>query len=113
MSSADSVVYNPTWTFYSHGNADQDYKTVFPQDIVNRLEIIMTADTWNKIRTNMKSIYGYDFGQRTGGGGNQTNLETDYVDVLLNFNGKSWKNVGFRLKGNSSPDQFTPPSSVR
>jgi len=103
--SDDSLAYNPTWTFYSHGKSPHDYTLIFPQDIVNRLEIIMTADTWNKIRANMKSIYGFDFGQKPAGGKGSVSVEPAYVEVQLNFNGKIWKNVGYRLKGNSSLSQ--------
>ena len=101
--SADSLIYNPDWTYLSHGNANHDYPVVFPQNSVNRIEITMNASQWSSIRTNMKSLVGYDFGLKTGGGVPQfSNAEADYVDVLLKFNNKSWKNVGFRLKGNSS-----------
>ncbi len=94
--------YNPDWTFASHGKSDQDYPVVFPQDSVNTIEIEMTSDGWNSIRENMIELFGFDFGSSTMGGGNFPEKETDYVDVLLTFNGRSWKNVGFRLKGNSS-----------
>jgi len=55
----------------------------------------------------MKSIYGGDFGIRSGppsGGPGAVTVSTepDYVDVTLKFNGKTWKNAGFRLKGNST-----------
>lgn len=100
--SSDSLEYNPDWTFISHGNANQNYEVVFPQDAVNKIEIVLTAAQWNQIKTNMKSLFGYDFGSNTRGGGGFPEEETDYTDVLMKFNGKSWKNVGFRLKGNSS-----------
>jgi spore coat protein CotH len=53
----------------------------------------------------MKELFGFDFGANRLGRGGFPEEETDYVDVLLTFNGKSWKNVGFRLKGNSSLSQ--------
>lgn len=100
--SADSLVYNPDWTYLSHGKANADYTVVFPQNSVNKIEITMTAAKWASIRSNMKTLFGYDFGGRSGGGGSFPDTEPDYVDVALKFNGKQWKNVGFRLKGNSS-----------
>jgi hypothetical protein len=100
--SSDSLVYNPDWTYLSHGKANADYTIVFPQNSVNKIEITMTAVKWASIRSNMKTLFGYDFGGRTGGGGSFPNTEPEYVDVALKFNGKQWKNVGFRLKGNSS-----------
>lgn len=100
--SADSLIYNPDWAYLSHGKANPDYTVVFPQSSVNRIDITMAATQWSSIRTNMKSLFGYDFGGKSSGGGDFPDAEADYVDVLLKFSGKSWKNVGFRLKGNSS-----------
>jgi spore coat protein H len=110
--SMDSIEYNSDWTYTSHGKANQDYPIVFPQNSVNMIEISMTTSQWSSIRTNMKSLFGSDFGIAgsggTGGGGGGgagpsfPDAETDYIDILLKFNGMSWKNVGFRLKGNSS-----------
>lgn len=100
--SADSLTYNPDWTYRSHGKANPDYAVVFPQSSVNRIDLSMTTAQWNAIRNNMKSLYGGDFGSKTGGGANTAGAEPDYVDVLMKFNGKAWKNTGFRLKGNST-----------
>lgn len=100
---SDTSSYNADWTFESHGNSDPDYNRIFPQESVNKIEITMTSDQWKSIRTNMKSLFGYDFGSGMGGQpGEFANSETDYIDVLMKFEGKVWKNVGFRLKGNSS-----------
>lgn len=104
--SVDSLTYNPDWTYLSHGKANPDYDLIFPQNSVNKLELSMTAAQWSSIRTNMKSLFGYDFGTNTGGapggGGAFPDAEPDYVDVTMKFGNKTWKNVGFRLKGNSS-----------
>jgi spore coat protein H len=100
--SADTLNYNPDWTFASHGQSDQDYSIVFPQDSVNKIEIIMTSAQWTAVRSDMISLVGYDFGANTQGGAKLSDEEPAYINVLLKFNGKSWKNVGFRLKGNSS-----------
>lgn len=101
-SNADTLSYNPDWTYISHGNAEPDYTVVFPQQSVNKIEITIGSSRWNSIKSNMKSLFGYDFGANTGAGGSFPSTETDYVDVAMNFNSKQWKNVGFRLKGNSS-----------
>lgn len=101
---------NPDWSTESHSNdADPNYTVVFPQDKVNSLEISMTKETWQEIRTDMISVKGSDFGvggtQGGGGmagGGVNSVTEPKYVSVTLKFNGKTWNNVGFRLKGNSS-----------
>ena len=99
---------NPDWTTESHSNeADPNYTMVFPQDKVNSLEITMTKETWQAIRTDMISVKGADFGvggtQQGGGvGGVNSSTEPKYAAVSLKFNGKEWQKVGFRLKGNSS-----------
>ena len=59
--SSDSIVFNPDWTYASHGKADPDYLIVFPQSSVNKIELSMTSSQWNSVRSNMKSLFGYDF----------------------------------------------------
>jgi spore coat protein CotH len=108
----DPLEYNTDWTEITHGNVAPDYSVVFPQDHVNTIDIVIGAAKWAAIRTNMKSIYGNDFGVQggpptgppgIGGPGAVTvSTEPDYFDVTLKFNGKIWKNAGFRLKGNST-----------
>lgn len=105
--SVDPVAYNPDWTDATHGNVPPDYAVVYPQDAVNKIEITIGSTNWTAIRNNMKTLYGSDFGVNAGGppggpGGGFSSTEPDYVDATLKFNGKTWKNVGFRLKGNSS-----------
>jgi hypothetical protein len=98
------TVYNPDWTDASHGNAaSPDYTVVFPQAAVNTIEIMLTSVQWASIRANLKSLYGFDFGSRAGmGGGTFPDDDPDYVAAQLRYNGKAWKKVGFRLKGNST-----------
>ncbi len=98
----EAIDYNPDWTEATHGNVKPDYLVIFPQESVNKIEITMTLQQWKDIRTNMTTLYGADFGGKLVGGAPNLSLEPDYKDVLFKFNGKAWKNVGFRLKGNSS-----------
>jgi spore coat protein H len=100
--SSSPEAYNPDWTVATHGRVAPNYGVAFPQAAVNTLEIRMTAQQWSRIRTNMRSLYGADFGAGGAGGGGPAVPDPDYVDVSLTFDGKRWKNVGFRLKGNSS-----------
>lgn len=87
-------VYNRDWTAASHGNdVPPNYGVVFPQDAVNSLEITMTPEAWSKVRANMVSLLGVDFGARGQGGGFPP-PDPDYIDVTLEYNGKVWKNVG-------------------
>jgi len=98
----DPTQYNPDWTAASHENVPANYNVVFPQNSVNKIEIKLGADKWNVIKANMVSIFGIDFGDNVGGSNVNTLIEPEYVDGDLTFNGKVWKNVGFRLKGNST-----------
>lgn len=109
---------NPDWATESHSNdVAPDYTMVFPQDAVNTLEITIRKTQWDSIRTDMKAKYGNDFGTGgggmggggigggMGGGGGAISFgtdEPDYFAVTMKFNEKTWTNVGFRLKGNSS-----------
>ena len=102
FTASDTTKYNGDWTFESHGNVIPNYTTVFPQDKVNTIELVMTAEQWTSIRANVKSIVGYDFGSNTPSPPTNSTAEPNYTDVTMRFNGKTWKNVGFRLKGNST-----------
>jgi hypothetical protein len=98
----DPTQYNPDWTSASHENVSPDYNVVFPQNSVNKIEIVLGTEKWNAIKNNMFTIYGIDFGANVGGGNVNSLYEPEYVDGEMRFNGKIWKNVGFRLKGNST-----------
>lgn len=99
----DPTGYNADWTEASHGARTVNYGTVFPQNSVNTIEISMTAAQWQSVRDNMRALWGFDFGQQgMGGPGGFPAVEPNYIDVSVKFNGKTWKNVGYRLKGNSS-----------
>lgn len=102
ITSLDTTDYQSSWTLASHGKADPDYRQVFAQDQVRRIDLTMTASQWNTIRTNMRQLFGYDFGERSNSRAGFPENETDYIDVTLSFEGKVWSHVGFRLKGNSS-----------
>ncbi|HEY6220365.1 MAG TPA: CotH kinase family protein [Gemmatimonadaceae bacterium] len=94
--------FNPDWTTASHsGNAKPNYALVYPQDSVNRMDIIMTTATWNAIRQDMIKVWGFDFGKPNRPCCGQYPPENaTYEDVTVKFNGKIWKHVGFRPKGN-------------
>lgn len=98
----DPRAFNPDWTEASHGPVGPNYRIVFPQSAVNTLEIRMTAPEWAAIRADMRALFGFDFGAGGGGGGGFPARDPIYVPVDLTFNGKLWREVGFRLKGNSS-----------
>lgn len=98
----------PDWTSESHStDAKPNYAVVFPENMVNTLEIRMLKSDWDSIRIDMKAKFGFDFGTKlpAGGGGGMpafSTLEPAYRAVSMKYNGKEWYKVGFRLKGNSS-----------
>lgn len=95
--------YNTDWSETTHGNTSPDYNTVFPQNQVNKIEITIGFEKWTALRNNMINLFGVDFGANTAGtGGAFPNEESEYIDVDMRFGKKLWKNVGFRLKGNST-----------
>jgi spore coat protein H len=108
---------NPDWTTASHDkSATPDYDLVFPQNNVNTLEFTFRKATWDSLLADaQKKYYDIPFGggfqsipsnvlqQLQSVGGLNVGLGApDYFDVHLKFNGKSWNNVGFRLKGTGS-----------
>lgn len=112
---------NATWTSASHSNeASPDYAMVFPQDKVNRLDIILGKTTWEAIKTDMSTLGKGTFGAGgaagqpgaggpvgggpVGGGGAVPSFgpEPNYVEATIKMNDKEWQHVGFRLKGNST-----------
>jgi spore coat protein H len=99
----DPAAANADWTTASHGVTAPDYAVVFPQDSVNRLDITMSAEQWAGLRQDVSQLLGFDFGTRVGSGCCAYIVgEPKYVDVTLRFRGKTWKHVGFRLKGAAS-----------
>ncbi len=101
-STSAPAIYNPDWTEASHGQVTPNYVTTFPQTAVNTLEITLTTTQWASIRADMTKLYGFDFGARRGVGGGFPEDDPDYVAAPVKYNGKTWKKVGFRLKGNST-----------
>mgnify|MGYP001163335976 CR=1 FL=1 len=125
--STDATAANPDWTETSHSNdAEPDYAIVFPQEKVNTIEITLGKAIWEKIKTDMvaKGKGTFGDGGNAGGGGNPAGGpggnpggggpggnaggvpdfgdEPEYFESTIKFNGKTWNNVGFRLKGNST-----------
>ncbi|MGZ8376432.1 MAG: CotH kinase family protein [Gemmatirosa sp.] len=97
------TAYNPDWSTATHGKVAPNYGVVFPQAAVNTIELTMTAAQWASIRTDMTARRGHDFGARPSGGVVAPGADDPpYVDLTVRFNGKQWKHVGFRLKGNAS-----------
>lgn len=115
------------WTATTHSSsATPDYATVFNQNQVNRVDIVIDARYWTIMENNLNNIYGGSStssgntggrpggggpgggqggntgGTTIGGGGNFSEQTPTYVPCNWFFNGKQWYNVGIRYKGNSS-----------
>lgn len=99
-----------------------DYDAVFPQDRVQRIDIKISSENWQKMLKNMTELFG-EFGenslpmngemspmQMSGAGPGEVNqsmiemMETNpiSVPVTISLNGKTIDNVDIRFKGGSS-----------
>ncbi len=91
------------WTESTHGkSADPDFSTVFPDNKVNRFDIVISENNWDAMLTDMEQNYG-SFG--SSGGRPVMGASSSgpvYVPSSVFFNGKEWYKVGVRFKGNSS-----------
>jgi len=96
----------PDWTESTHSkSADPNYDVVFPQDQVNRINIVLDNSNWQVMLDDMAQNYG-NFGTSSGGGRPPMPGDSDenpvYVPCSVFFNGIEWYQVGVRFKGNSS-----------
>lgn len=82
------------WTAESHGpNASPDYNTVFNQDKVHRLDIVIEPEYWEVMQSDLASLM-----SATG----FSDESPIYVPCQMYYNDKQWYDVGIRYKGNSS-----------
>lgn len=91
---------NPTWARESHENGvDPDYETVFPNDVVHRIDLTISASDWAAMQADLDANLGR-------GGGPPGMAEVDFTpewsEATLEFDGARWDHVGIRYKGNSS-----------
>ena len=90
------------WTTETHSNdVDPDYDIVFPQDKVNRIDLVISSTNWNIMIDDMTNKYG-SFGSGAGGLADDSDENPIYVPCSLFFNDIEWYQVGLRFKGNSS-----------
>ena len=101
------------WTTQTHSDdATPDYSIVFPQNKVNRIDIVFEAQEWDAMLQDMTDNIG-EFGS---GGGNPPpppplmfksfGSESDFTPIFqpasVFMDGIEWYDVGIRFKGNSS-----------
>ncbi len=90
------------WSAETHSKTiDPNYDTVFPQDRVNRIDLVINSTNWGVMKDDMKLNYG-DFGSGSGGQASDSDDNPIYVPCSLFHNGIEWYQVGIRFKGNSS-----------
>jgi spore coat protein CotH len=122
---ADGEIVRPDgWSEETHDkSADPDYDVVFPQDEVNRIDIVIEPENWQAMMDDMTSLYGAASTRGSGKGGGRvrpgggategqqmpavgrpmgSSVNPVYVPVTVEFEGDTWTNVGLRFKGNSS-----------
>ncbi|GGG47871.1 hypothetical protein GCM10010976_19070 [Bizionia arctica] len=105
----DTDFVTTDWTTATHSNdADPDFDEVFEDNVVKRLDIVITEARWESMLDDMTSLYG-TFGTTSGGlgglGGPVNNIATEdplFVPAEVFYHGKEWYRVGVRFKGNSS-----------
>lgn len=94
------------WTEATHSKkADPNFEEVFEDNVVKRLDIVITKSRWKTMLDDMTENYG-TFGTSTAGGSNAGLVESDEDPIMLPaevfYKGKEWYRVGVRFKGNSS-----------
>lgn len=88
------------WTLATHTDeVTIDYTVVFPQDEVNRIDIVLTASEYSSMQSDLASLAASSGG---GPGGTFADENPIYVACDFYFNGIQWYEVGVRYKGNSS-----------
>lgn len=99
----DSDFEATDWTAETHSkDSEPNFTEIFPDDAVNRLDLVITETRWQSMLDDMKGLYG-TFGQRSGpGGGSFSDEDPIFVPAEVFYNGKEWYRVGVRFKGNSS-----------
>ncbi len=99
------------WTSDTHSkDAEPDFDEIFEDNVVKRLDIVITEDRWQSMLDDMTTLYGV-FGGTTGPGqggpptqGEDTFADEDpiFVPAEVFYKDKEWYRVGVRFKGNSS-----------
>ena len=95
------------WTTPSHSKGvEADYAKIYPDDSVQRLDVVIDAETYAAMQENMTELYGSsNAGGGPGGGGpggGMPDEEPSFFPVEIRYDGLTWWHVGMRYKGNST-----------
>lgn len=86
------------WTLETHTDVTGvDYDVVFPQDKVNRIDIVFTPSEYKSMRSNLASLITEAQGPNV-----FSDEKPIYAPCDFYFNGQQWYHAGIRYKGNSS-----------
>lgn len=102
----------PALILISCGTTAVDYDTVFPSDKVNRIDIKISVQNWQKMLDEMEDTFG-EFGQGEGKDRDEfwdvywpsidfPEQDPIFVPCTVTFNGRTWNHVGVRFKGVST-----------
>ncbi len=92
------VIDTPDWTDATHGNSvDPDYDKVFPEDAVQRLDIVISSEDWAAIQEDLAGMPHSAPGNNLDG-----TFEPIWVPCDFFYGNKQWYKTGIRVKGNSS-----------
>jgi len=89
----------PDWTEATHGKIDPDYDLVFPQEAMQRFEIIVAPEQWAILQQDLDDHLA---GSQGGPGIDLGDWEPVFVPCTVRYNEREWYQVGIRVKGNSS-----------
>jgi spore coat protein H len=86
------------WTESTHGNSVKpDYETVFKQDVVQRLDVVISSEDWKAIQEDLVSMP-----HPAPGNNLDDTFEPIWVPCEFYYGSRQWYKTGIRVKGNSS-----------
>ncbi|MHB8063849.1 MAG: CotH kinase family protein [Ruminiclostridium sp.] len=94
---AADVQHPAGWTEETHGKVDGNYSMVFPDDKVQRIDIIISPENYRTMETDLNGM------------SMPSTRDPVYVPATVKFNDITWWYVGIRYKGEST--LFTPKMS--
>ena len=104
---SENVSYTD-WTDETHSNSwNLDYDTVFPQDSVNRIDIVISEENWELMMDDMEWLY-WEFWSKSNSKPDDVDDESSssdkpiYVETDIYFNDTKWYNVWMKFKWHSS-----------
>jgi len=95
---ADAGLETPDWTWETHGQVSPHYDQVFGPDVLNFF-IVISPENWQILQQDMDE---HLQNVQMGPGIDLSAWDPVFVPCTLEANGRTWYQVGIRVKGNSS-----------